>query len=68
VVFDCQLTDEAVEQSLQTIVAKPGANQVLEKRANRVHQRIVPTNQVGRVALAGDAAHLNSPAGGMGLN
>jgi 3-(3-hydroxy-phenyl)propionate hydroxylase len=23
---------------------------------------------VGRVALAGDAAHLNSPAGGMGLN
>ena len=41
---------------------------MLEKRAYRVHQRIVPTYRVGRVALAGDAAHLNSPAGGMGLN
>lgn len=66
--IESQLTEEAVEQSLQTIVAKPGAYQVLEKRAYRVHQRIVPTYHVGRVALAGDAAHLNSPAGGMGLN
>jgi 3-(3-hydroxy-phenyl)propionate hydroxylase len=33
-----------------------------------VHQRIVPRYRIGRVALAGDAAHLNSPAGGMGLN
>lgn len=66
--IDSQLTEEAIEQSLQTIVAKPGAYRVLEKRAYRVHQRIVPTYHVGRVALAGDAAHLNSPAGGMGLN
>ncbi len=34
----------------------------------RVHQRVAETFRVGRVILAGDAAHLNNPAGGMGMN
>ena len=34
----------------------------------RVNQRIVPTYNVGRVVLVGDAAHVNSPAGALGLN
>jgi 3-(3-hydroxy-phenyl)propionate hydroxylase len=63
-----QLSDAAIEASLQEIVPRADAYEVLEKRAYRVHQRIVPRYSVGRVALAGDAAHLNSPAGGMGLN
>lgn len=63
-----QLTDDAIEASLQEIVPRAERYDVLEKRAYRVHQRIVPAYHVGRVALAGDAAHLNSPAGGMGLN
>ncbi|KAA2235216.1 FAD-dependent oxidoreductase [Salinarimonas soli] len=66
--IDDQLADEAVEASLQEIVPRSEPYRVLEKRAYRVHQRIVPAYRVGRVALAGDAAHLNSPAGGMGLN
>jgi 3-(3-hydroxy-phenyl)propionate hydroxylase len=41
---------------------------VLRRWPYRVQQRIVPSYRVGRVALAGDAAHVNSPAGGMGLN
>lgn len=33
-----------------------------------VHQRVAETFRVGRVLLAGDAAHINNPAGGMGMN
>ena len=34
----------------------------------RIGQRIVPTYRHGRVFLAGDAAHIHSPAGGQGMN
>ena len=33
-----------------------------------VHQRVTDRFRVGRVLLAGDAAHINNPAGGMGMN
>jgi 3-(3-hydroxy-phenyl)propionate hydroxylase len=33
-----------------------------------VHQRVASKFRVGRVVLAGDAGHVNSPIGGMGLN
>jgi 3-(3-hydroxy-phenyl)propionate hydroxylase len=32
------------------------------------HQRVAETFRKGRVLLAGDAAHVNNPIGGMGLN
>jgi 3-(3-hydroxy-phenyl)propionate hydroxylase len=32
------------------------------------HQRVAATFRLGRVLLAGDAAHVNNPIGGMGLN
>jgi 3-(3-hydroxy-phenyl)propionate hydroxylase len=32
------------------------------------HQRVADAFRVGRVVLAGDAAHVNNPIGGMGLN
>ncbi|MDG4806960.1 FAD-dependent oxidoreductase [Micromonospora sp. WMMD1120] len=34
----------------------------------RVHHRIADTFRAGRVLLAGDAAHVHSPAGGQGMN
>ncbi|MGI5451017.1 FAD-dependent monooxygenase [Streptomyces sp. CA-243310] len=34
----------------------------------RVHAKVVDRLRVGRVLLAGDAAHIHSPAGGQGLN
>jgi len=33
-----------------------------------VHQRVAERFRAGRVVLAGDSAHVNSPIGGMGLN
>ncbi len=33
-----------------------------------VHQRVAQKFRVGRVVLAGDAAHVSSPIGGLGLN
>ena len=33
-----------------------------------VHQRIANNYREGRVFLAGDAAHINNPLGGMGMN
>jgi 3-(3-hydroxy-phenyl)propionate hydroxylase len=33
-----------------------------------VHQRVAATFRQGRIILAGDAAHLNSPIGAMGMN
>jgi 2-polyprenyl-6-methoxyphenol hydroxylase-like FAD-dependent oxidoreductase len=36
--------------------------------AFRIHRRIVPRYRVGRVFLAGDAAHIHSPLGGQGMN
>ena len=63
-----QMQDDAIEAALQVIVARPDRYDVLEKRPYRVHQRIVPDYRAGRVVLAGDAAHLNNPSGGMGLN
>jgi 3-(3-hydroxy-phenyl)propionate hydroxylase len=32
------------------------------------HQRVAESFRNGRVLLAGDAAHVNNPIGGMGLN
>ncbi len=63
-----QLTEDAIEASLQEIVPRSERYHIIEKRPYRVHQRIVPQYGRGRVWLAGDAAHLNSPTGGMGLN
>jgi 3-(3-hydroxy-phenyl)propionate hydroxylase len=63
-----QMTPQALDASLQVIVPRPVAYDIAEQRPYRVHMRMVETYRRGRMLLAGDAAHLNTPAGGMGLN
>ena len=65
---DDALADDAMEAALQAIVPRGERYRVMEKRPYRVHQRIAATYRRGRVFLAGDAAHVNSPSGGMGMN
>jgi 3-(3-hydroxy-phenyl)propionate hydroxylase len=65
--------DEAVQESrlqasLQNLLPRPEPYEILVKGVYRVHQRVAATYRSGRVFLAGDAAHLNNPLGGMGLN
>ncbi|MEV0562973.1 NAD(P)/FAD-dependent oxidoreductase [Dactylosporangium sp. NPDC050588] len=50
-------------------VADPGRPwRVAHTTLYRVHQRVAESFRVGRVLLAGDAAHINNPLGGMGMN
>jgi len=62
------ITDEAIEQQLQSVVPRPDRYRILHRRSYRIHQRVAETYRVGRILLAGDAAHVNSPSGGMGMN
>ena len=62
------LADEAVEQRMQRFDARPDRYEVPYKGIYRVHQRVAKEWRVGRIVLAGDAAHLNNPLGAFGLN
>jgi 2-polyprenyl-6-methoxyphenol hydroxylase-like FAD-dependent oxidoreductase len=66
--IDEQMTPESLNATLQEIIPQPEPYEIMERRPYRVHMRIVPNYRTGRILLAGDAAHVNSPSGGMGLN
>ncbi|EOA83389.1 uncharacterized protein SETTUDRAFT_155922 [Exserohilum turcica Et28A] len=46
---------------------RPVEHTVVRSRLYRLHQLLASTMHRGRVLLAGDAAHVNSPVGGLGL-
>lgn len=56
------------ERRLQRVVPSEQPYEVVGRQIYQVHQRIAETFRVDRVMLLGDAAHVNSPFGGMGLN
>lgn len=45
-----------------------GAIETSHRTIYRVHQRVAQSYNHGRIILAGDAAHLNNPLGGFGMN
>jgi len=70
---DGQTTEQALEDAAQQdllhdIIPDAGRIEVLETRPYRIHRRLASSYRSGKVFLAGDAAHLNSPSGGMGMN
>jgi 3-(3-hydroxy-phenyl)propionate hydroxylase len=61
--------DEAsVQARLQKFFPKSGAYPVVHRNLYSVHQRVAAAFRKGRAFLAGDAAHINNPLGGLGLN
>jgi len=55
------------QEALKTVV--PGVDyEIVHTTLYRVHQRVAKAYRNGRVFLAGDAAHVNNPLGGMGMN
>jgi 3-(3-hydroxy-phenyl)propionate hydroxylase len=62
------LAPYSIERKLQRIHPRPERYETGEVRSYRVHMRIAGAYRRGRALLAGDAAHLNSPSGGMGMN
>ena len=62
------VTDETVQERMQQVCPKIGDYETFHRTAYSVHQRVAETYRKDRVFLAGDAAHINNPLGGMGMN
>ncbi len=62
------LSLDGIQRRLQGIHAKSGDYEIPYHALYAVHQRVAATFNKGRVLLAGDAAHVNNPIGGMGMN
>jgi 3-(3-hydroxy-phenyl)propionate hydroxylase len=69
-----EMSDEAAtapeygQAMLRSIVPGTDKFDVRHTTLYRVHQRVAQSFRKGRAFLAGDAAHINNPLGGMGMN
>jgi 3-(3-hydroxy-phenyl)propionate hydroxylase len=62
------LSAEHVMRRMQAFVERKEPYDIRYQSIYRVHQRVAANWRRQRVLLAGDAAHLNNPLGGFGLN
>jgi 3-(3-hydroxy-phenyl)propionate hydroxylase len=62
------MSDAGAQARLQKFFPAPTSYEVVHRNLYVTHQRVAGTFRKGRVLLAGDAAHVNNPIGGMGLN
>jgi 3-(3-hydroxy-phenyl)propionate hydroxylase/6-hydroxy-3-succinoylpyridine 3-monooxygenase len=58
---------ERVPAAFAQVLPGKGAYRLDRASPYRMHQRSAPRYRVGRVVLAGDAAHVTNPTGGLGL-
>ncbi len=62
------LSDQAVRNRLSRVFVPESQRDYLHLNLYQVHQRVAKQFRKGRVFLCGDAAHVNNPIGGLGLN
>ncbi|MEO3891632.1 FAD-dependent oxidoreductase [Nonomuraea sp. B5E05] len=68
VTTDEAISDRYVADRLRGVFGDHPELPLRERKIYSVHQRVADTFRKDRVLLLGDAAHVNSPMGGMGLN
>ncbi len=62
------LSEETKNGIFDRLTGNGAAVETMHRTLYRVHQRVAKSFLEGRVALIGDAAHLNNPLGGFGMN
>jgi 2-polyprenyl-6-methoxyphenol hydroxylase-like FAD-dependent oxidoreductase len=63
------LGDEGARRRLGRLALEANpAEKLVHRKLYKVHQRVAREFRRGRIFLAGDAAHVNNPIGGLGLN
>ena len=65
---DKLLSDEYIQERLHFLAKIDGDFDIGHRTLYNVHQRVAKTYRIGRILLGGDAAHVNNPLGGMGMN
>ena len=65
---EVMLSDARIEARMQQVLPNGASNEITHRTAYRVHERVAERYVAGRAFLAGDAAHVNNPLGGMGMN
>ena len=62
------LGEPQAERLLQRLLPQPLPYRTVHRSLYKVHQRVATQFRQQRIFLAGDAAHINNPLGGMGMN
>ena len=65
---EAAMSDESIQRTLQNLLPRNEDYDIVVKGIYRVSQRVAERYRAGRAFLAGDAAHINNPLGGVGLN
>jgi 3-(3-hydroxy-phenyl)propionate hydroxylase len=65
---DVAVRDDVAEARMADFFGKSGAVVELHRNIWAIHQRVAEDFRKGRIIIGGDAAHINSPMGGMGMN
>ena len=62
------MSDNSIQTRMQKFFPKNGDYEIVHRNVYTINQRVASKFHIGKILLAGDAAHLNNSIGGMGLN